>query len=137
MNVRECEDALDVARDDVHRLLQIRDRIEKEKEGFDMKLSKLRVVLRTGEKHLKELRASPVVVASEFQNVRNYTESAKMEISAVHAQMAMNFQILAQNRLEITAAEKAVHALVELLCKLENNILEFPKNDVRRSEEED
>lgn len=137
MNVRECEDALDVARDELHKLLRIRSRIELDKEAFDIKVSKLRVMQRQGEQHLRELRASPIVVASEFETVRNLTESAKVEISAVHAQMAQNFQILAQNRLEISAAEKAIHDLTELLCKLDNNVLEFPKNDVRRSQEED
>jgi hypothetical protein len=135
--IREVEDALDVARDELHNMLHVRSIAEKEKEGLDIKVSKLRVMQRQGEQHLRDLRAAPVVVASEFENVRNLTESARVEISAVHAQMAQNFQILAQNRLDISAAEKSIHDLTELLCKLDNNILEFPKHDVRRSEEED
>lgn len=129
MNGRECVDALDVARDELHSLLNIRSVVEKDKEGLDIKLSKLRVMQRQGEQHLRDLRAAPVVVASEYETVRDLTESAKIEISAVHAQMAKNFQILAQNRLDISAAEKAIHDLTELLCKLDNNILEFPRND--------
>ena len=137
MNIRDCEEALELARDELHNMLHIRSKIEVEKEGLDMRLSKLRVMQRQGEQHLKDLRTHPVIVASEFENVRNLTESAKVEISAVHAHMAQNFQILAQNRLDISAAEKLIHDLTELLCKLSNNILEFPKNDVRRSQEED
>ena len=136
-SVREVEDALDVARDELHSLLNIRRVIEADKEGLDIKVSKLRVMVRQGEQHLRDLRAAPIVVASEFETVRNLTESGRVEISAVHAQMAKNFQILAQNRLDISAAEKSIHDLTELLCKLDNNILEFPKHDVRRSEEED
>ena len=133
----DVQDALDVARDELQSLLNIRNVIETEKEGLDMKASKLRVMQRQGEQHLRDLRAAPITLLSEYETLRNLTDSAKIELKNLNNQMAMNFQLLATNKLDISAAEKAIHDLVELGVELDNNILEFPKNDVRRSTEED
>jgi chromosome segregation ATPase len=132
MRNSQIEDALDEARGQLDRVLAHRSRLEKTQDDLQMKLSKLRVAHRQGQQNLKDLREAGVVLLSEYENIKNLTASIQLEIKSANNQLAENFQFLAANRLAITDLEKAVHDLVAMLSKQDDNVLEF-KRDVRRS----
>ena len=137
MLVRDVEDALDNARYELQKALDRRGRLERDQETLEIKASKLRVVLRQGVEHLRNLRKAEITVMSEYESVRNLTESARLELESVNGQLALHFAVMANNTAEIKTTEKAIHDLTELLCKFDNNVVRFPTNDIRRSTEED
>lgn len=91
--------------------------------------------LRKAEEHIVTLKDSPIVVASEYENVRNLRDSFKLEIVESNRKSEIIFTNLAQRQIELSAAEAMEKTLTGRALTPVNNILEFPTRDTRRSEE--
>lgn len=90
--------------------------------------------LKKAEINLQELVAAPVVSLVECHNVRSLCKALKSRIEVSQLNLDVAADSLQKLEKRLAEAERQQEKLTETI-KNHNNILRFPTNDIRRSEE--
>lgn len=92
---------------------------------------------REAERVKKTLKAAPVLSLGEYRMVRDLSRSCEVNLKKTEETLAVKLPQLEAFKALLQKTVAELKKMDEDEARIPNNVLEFPRNEVRRSEEED